>query len=140
MQSGAGPLWVISGPNVSNAWPLYLQNGHAPVRMECPPRAKSGHRSAGYRRSSCNRGRLCHVPHHFDFGPRSGDISKSITAVGSSSARFRNTAANESARTASVPAVTARFVALTKPRRMLVCELSSRQSGVMAQQIALSPL
>jgi hypothetical protein len=22
MQSGAGPLWVISGPNVSNAWPL----------------------------------------------------------------------------------------------------------------------
>ena len=34
MQSGAGPLWVISGPNVSNAWPLYLQSGHAPVRME----------------------------------------------------------------------------------------------------------
>ena len=34
MQSGAGPPWVISGPNVSNAWPLYLQSGHAPVRME----------------------------------------------------------------------------------------------------------
>ena len=69
--------------------------GHASVRMECPLRAKSGHRSAGYRRSSCNRGRLCHVPHHFDFGPRSGGISKSITAAGSSSARFWNTAANE---------------------------------------------